>query len=678
MAMDKEMLLQRLQAQYLTRQEVLYKLPLNISITSFWPELIERRKMNSTVLPLHGANSKPLWYVLTDKMIAASEKLCTLALEQSVPIDPYKATLTGALTEELFFTSFVEGAQIDLAEAMDFLKRGGEPENVAEQLVHNNRNAWSDMLRGLYYPLDDRMVRMLAYRLTEDMDGHAKEYRQTDTHVIAAMGNETYDIPSAAALPALMQEYYAFLANTEIHPLIKAAAGHAYLLVIRPFPDGNERLARMISYAILLRSGYDFFQKVSLSALIAKESFQYYKAMQDIIRSENGGDLTYFMEYYLDLLARAIDAKAEQNQRRQREALEAERKAATQPLMRGAQPQTATQVELISLIEETGNHNTAADNTEADSPDFPLPNEPPGKLYTLEEYLMMLRDARIYRMGKTQDTRVERIFTVLPELARNGPHSFCRIDWERFTGISTGKSKDDIAVMVRLKLILRGPFNSATATRQYYLPLDSVANVFDTETTPARSPVEAAIQKLLKSAHSRERQVAVGLLDMLQNEKHRFTFTEWIERNPVSNSDAASNLLRIAQNYGFIILKDGIYHIVDDLHAGPQCANMPEKQRDVLLKLMEAFPQNQFTIKVAGAATNMKPCTISYYLDNFVQRGILKVMKAPGNGNLYEFDPEAHGIFRAMAETNEETVFRKMPQIASEEQESQGYIAHAI
>ena len=678
MAMDKEMLLQRLQAQYLTRQEVLYKLPLNISITSFWPELIERRKMNSTVLPLHGANGKPLWYVLTDKMIAASEKLCALALEQSEPFDPYKATLTVALTEELFFTSFVEGAQITLAEAMDFLKHGGEPESVAEQLVHNNRNAWTDMLRGLYYPLDDRMVHLLAYRLTEDMEGHSMEYRQTDSHVIAAMGKETYDIPSASALPTLMQEYYTFMANTEIHPLIKAAAGQAYLLVTRPFPDGNERLARMMSYAILLRSGYDFFQNVSLSALIAKESFRYYKAMQDIIRSENGGDLTYFMEYYLDLLARAIDVNAEQDQRRQQEALEAERKAAAQPLIRGAQPQTAKQMELASLIDEVGKQATTVDDTEDDSPGFPLPNEPPGKLYTVEEYLLMLRDTRIYRMGKTQDTRIERIFTVLPELARNGPHSFCRIDWERFAGISTGKSKDDIAVMVRLKLIIRGPFNSATATRQYYLPLDSVANLFDTEPTPARSPVEAAIQKLLKSAHSRERQVAVGLLDMLQNEKQSFTFAEWIERNPVSNSDAASNLLRIAQNYGFIMSKDGVYHIAEDLHTGPQCANMPEKQRDILLKLMEAFPQDQFTIKVAGASTNMKPCTISYYLDNFVQRGILKVMKAPGNGNLYEFDPAAHGIFRAMAETNEETVFREVPLIAPEEQEAQGYIAHAI
>ena len=180
MAMDKEMLLQRLQSQYLTRQEVLYKLPLNISINSFWPELLERRKQRSVVLPLHGADGKPLWYVLTDKMIEASEKLCAAALERTDTIDPYKPTLTGAMTEELFFTSFVEGAQIDIKMAMEFLEHGGEPENVQEQLIHNNRTAWTALLHNLFYPLDNHFVGMLAYQLTEDMDGHATEYRQTD------------------------------------------------------------------------------------------------------------------------------------------------------------------------------------------------------------------------------------------------------------------------------------------------------------------------------------------------------------------------------------------------------------------------------------------------------------------------------------------------------------------
>ena len=56
-----------------------------------------------------------------------------------------------------------------------------------------------------------------------------------------------------------------------VHPLIKSAVGQAYILVVRPFPEGNERLARMISSAVLLRSGYDLFRDISISGVIARE-----------------------------------------------------------------------------------------------------------------------------------------------------------------------------------------------------------------------------------------------------------------------------------------------------------------------------------------------------------------------------------------------------------------------
>lgn len=73
MTMNREMLLERLQNQYLTRQEVLFRLPLNISIDSFWPELVQRRKLSGVVLPLHRSDGKPLWYVLTNRMIAPAK-----------------------------------------------------------------------------------------------------------------------------------------------------------------------------------------------------------------------------------------------------------------------------------------------------------------------------------------------------------------------------------------------------------------------------------------------------------------------------------------------------------------------------------------------------------------------------------------------------------------------------
>ena len=147
-----------------------------------------------------------------------------------------------------------------------------------------------------------------------------------------------------------MTEYYAFLQAGNVHPLIKAAVGQAYILVARPFPEGNERLSRMISSAVLLRSGYDFFRDISISSVIAKENYRYYKCMQEILRSENGGDLTYFMEYYLDLLVRALDSKKERERRRVQESLAREREMAREPLRAPSAP--ASQVEAVFPDEE--------------------------------------------------------------------------------------------------------------------------------------------------------------------------------------------------------------------------------------------------------------------------------------------------------------------------------------
>lgn len=682
MAMDKEMLLQRLQSQYLTRQEVLFKLPLNISISTFWPELVERRKMNSVVLPLHRADGKPMWYVLTDKMIAASERLCALALDCNVALDPYKTAMTGAMTEEIFFTSFVEGAQITLQEAMEFLERGTEPENVQEQMIQNNRQAWTDMIRMLYYPLDDRYVRMLAYRLTDEMEGQATDYRQTDTHPIAAMGKEAYDVPPAAAIPGLMQEYYDFLASTEIHPLIKAAVGQAYLLVTRPFPEGNERLSRMISYAVLLRSGYDFLRDISISGVIARESYRYFKSMQDIIRSENGGDLTYFIEYYLDLLARSIDAKAEQDQRRREEALLLERQAAKQPLARqpsapeevspqttpaepGAEPAFRTEdcVETSFSIEKLDEPVTAAEA----EPESEATESPPPIFETVEEYLAYLQDAEANRMGRTQPRRIERLITGLSNIARSGATTFMKSDWEQMTEISDSIAKDDIYLMLKLGLILCETPGSPREPRVYHLLIRDETSVqaADEDAEYASEETEAlrqAILKLMASEYARERQSAAGLMDMLENGRMEFSFAEWMLRNPVANKDVGFGLLRVAMNYGFLEYEDGIYRFARDIRNGPKCYHMPDKQREVLLKLMDAFPDEKFTIRNVSELTGLKYSTVGYYLDNFTQRGILKVTKALPNVNLYEFSSEVHGIFEATESDEAMTGFQQLPE----------------
>lgn len=370
MAMDKEKLLAHFQTHYLSRQEVLFKLPLNYSIDQFWPELLNRRKAKAVILPLYNAAGMPYWYVLTQKMVTASERLCEEAIAQDGSFDPYRAEMTSAMTEEMFFTSFVEGAQIPLQEAMDFLARGTEPESIQEQMIWNNRHAWSEMVSGIYRPLDETFVKGLAWMLTEEMDGCAEDYRQVDNHPIAAMNSEPYDLPPAYSLPERMEQYYAFLRAPDTHPLIKATVAQAYPLAIRPFPEGNERLSRMMSSAVLLRCGYDFFRDISISSVIARENYRYYKAMCDILRPENGGDMTYFMEYYLDLLARAVDLQKERLRRKEEDALTRERALAREPLKATAvsppapqgEPSAAAPEEAIAESDAPSDERSAIDS----------------------------------------------------------------------------------------------------------------------------------------------------------------------------------------------------------------------------------------------------------------------------------------------------------------------------
>ena len=61
--MNKEKLLAYFQEHYLSRQEVLFKLPLNYPIDTFWPELLNRRKAQATLLPLYNASGMTYWYV---------------------------------------------------------------------------------------------------------------------------------------------------------------------------------------------------------------------------------------------------------------------------------------------------------------------------------------------------------------------------------------------------------------------------------------------------------------------------------------------------------------------------------------------------------------------------------------------------------------------------------------
>ena len=572
--MEKEQLIEYFCKNYLPKQEVLFRLPFNVQLDRFWNELLSRRKLRAVMLPLHNAKGYPYWFVVTDKMIKASEVLCEQARSREQVFDPYRMQMTSAMTEEMFYTSFVEGAQISFPDAMDFLEAEKEPENIFEQMIWNNQQAWSAMVNGIYHKINEPYLMELAALLTDGMDNSAEgSYRDTDTHPIAAMEDDYYEVPFAVDIPRRMEEFYAFMGDGNIHPLIKAAAGQAFLLCTRPFSEGNERLARMISSAVLLRSGYDFFKEISISGTIAAENYLYYKNMQEILKPENGEDLTYFMEYYLELLVKAIQRNSDREQLIEKESLTRERELSTIPLMAHSEEENHP-TEDVPVVGAEELLEPPAIIPEHDY----LPEES-GEDEDHTNNSIQLDENRfneiIERLGMLRTTRKEMLISYVKKKYEMGVVYFTRQDVEEELGLSFFQAKSICADLKSAEAAVNTRPHGQIAKYQFCYAYDSKAIVKQNAKKKPKKTFEDRFEKVIHGQQLQEkplevddrivakleeistlsdvssRRIAIFVKKCIQCGKEYFTAQEWSyvhERSLVSSNFD----LRNARGYGLV------------------------------------------------------------------------------------------------------------------------------
>ena len=73
--MDRERLFKYLEDRYASKRDMISRIPLGIQPEELWRELTERRVSRGVALPLNGHVNTPYWYVVTDRMVTASEKI---------------------------------------------------------------------------------------------------------------------------------------------------------------------------------------------------------------------------------------------------------------------------------------------------------------------------------------------------------------------------------------------------------------------------------------------------------------------------------------------------------------------------------------------------------------------------------------------------------------------------
>lgn len=113
-----------------------------------------------------------------------------------------------------------------------------------------------------------------------------------------------YEGPDAGQVGKLIDEmvqWWEEATKDELHPILKAGILHLQFVSIHPFPDGNGRLARLLTQYSLYFDGWDFRKIIVLEEFYNKNRQDYYNA-ENIVQGDKyheGQDLTDWLEYFV-------------------------------------------------------------------------------------------------------------------------------------------------------------------------------------------------------------------------------------------------------------------------------------------------------------------------------------------------------------------------------------------
>lgn len=220
-----------------------------------------------------------------------------------------------SLMDEAIESSLIEGAAQTRKDAIDLLRSQRPPRGIGERMIVNNFVAMQQIKQWLDRPLSTEMLLDLQGILTEGTlkePEQARRLRRSDENIRVFYEPDDRVIftpPSAGLLPERLSKLCAFANATHegdkfIHPIVKACILHFMIGYEHPFADGNGRTARAVFYWHALRHGYTLFEYVPISERIRHGVSKYPQAYVDC--EEDGGDLTYFILYKLDIIEQSL------------------------------------------------------------------------------------------------------------------------------------------------------------------------------------------------------------------------------------------------------------------------------------------------------------------------------------------------------------------------------------
>jgi Fic family protein len=311
-----------LRGTYFPWDEIRFRTPpAGLTPLEHWQALKFYRTRDYRELPLKDKKGRSFQYLIPEHI---SEALHQLDMKAGGVIDtaPLSFTEEGrdqylvtSLMEEAITSSQLEGAAATRLVAREMLRTERRPRDIGERMILNNFLTMQRIRELRHERLTPDLILEIHRRVTDgtlsDPDAAGRFRRPEESVDVSDDYGEIYHVPPVAAeLPARLDNMLAF-ANGEtpehfFHPILRAIVLHFWLAYDHPFVDGNGRTARALFYWSMLRSGYWLFEYLSISHIILKSPAQYARAF--LYTEGDDNDLTYFFDYHVRVLQRAIAA----------------------------------------------------------------------------------------------------------------------------------------------------------------------------------------------------------------------------------------------------------------------------------------------------------------------------------------------------------------------------------
>ena len=144
--------------------------------------------------------------------------------------------------------------------------------------------------------------------MTKGLVERPGEFRKCAVGVMNGAGEVVHLAPRFELVPGLMDDLFAWLADSEEPVLIKSCVFHWCFEDIHPFPDGNGRTGRLWQ-TVLLGTWNPLFYGAPIENIVWAHQSEYYAAIRAV--EEHDMDIAPFIEFMLDKILRTLKAKGE-------------------------------------------------------------------------------------------------------------------------------------------------------------------------------------------------------------------------------------------------------------------------------------------------------------------------------------------------------------------------------